>query len=195
MVMQLPEGDRYSMSYKYMVSRLAIMMGGRVAEEMKFGKENITSGAASDIDQATKLARAMVTRWGFSDKLGHVAYGDNQEEVFLGHSVARTQNVSEETAQFIDAEVRRLIDEAYTSATTILTKKKKDWIALAEGLLEYETLSGDEIKQLLAGQKPSRDLGDDTPTSRGSAVPKAGASGKRKKGSEPEGGMEPQPQG
>jgi cell division protease FtsH len=195
MVMQLPEGDRYSMSYKYMVSRLAIMMGGRVAEEMKFGKENITSGAASDIDQATKLARAMVTRWGFSDKLGHVAYGDNQEEVFLGHSVARTQNVSEETAQLIDAEVRRLIDEAYTSATTILTKKKKDWIALAEGLLEYETLSGDEIKQLLAGQKPSRDLGDDTPTSRGSAVPKAGASGKRKKGPEPEGGMEPQPQG
>jgi cell division protease FtsH len=195
MVMQLPEGDRYSMSYKYMVSRLAIMMGGRVAEEMKFGKENITSGAASDIDQATKLARAMVTRWGFSDKLGHVAYGDNQEEVFLGHSVARTQNVSEETAQLIDAEVRRLIDEAYTVAKQILTKHKKDWTVLAEGLLEYETLSGDEIKQLLAGQKPSRDLGDDTPTSRGSAVPKAGASGKRKKGPEPEGGMEPQPQG
>jgi len=88
MVMQLPEGDRYSMSYKYMISRLAIMMGGRVAEEMKFGKENITSGAASDIEQATKLARAMVTRWGFSDKLGQVAYGENQEEVFLGHSVA-----------------------------------------------------------------------------------------------------------
>ena len=194
MVMQLPEGDRYSMSYKYMISRLAIMMGGRVAEEIKFGKENITSGASSDIDQATKLARAMVTRWGFSDKLGHVAYGDNQEEVFLGHSVARTQNVSEETAQLIDAEVRRLIDEAYTSATSIITKKKKDWIAIAEGLLEYETLSGEEIKQLLSGQKPSRDMGDDTPTSRGSAVPKAGA-GKRKKGTEPEGGMEPQPQG
>ena len=127
MVMQLPEGDRYSMSYKYMISRLAIMMGGRVAEEFKFGKENITSGAASDIEQATKLARAMVTRWGFSDKLGHVAYGDNQEEVFLGHSVARTQNVSEETAQIIDAEVRRLIDEAYSTAKTILTKKKKEW--------------------------------------------------------------------
>ncbi len=197
MVMQLPEGDRYSMSYKYMISRLAIMMGGRVAEELKFGKENITSGASSDIDQATKLARAMVTRWGFSDKLGHVSYGDNQEEVFLGHSVARTQNVSEETAQIIDAEVRRLIDEAYTTATQILTKKKKEWIALAEGLLEYETLSGDEIKQLLAGEKPSRDMGDDTPTSRGSAVPKAGPGGRRKKsgGEEPEGGMEPQPQG
>ncbi|MGH6761327.1 MAG: ATP-dependent zinc metalloprotease FtsH [Phyllobacterium sp.] len=193
MVMQLPEGDRYSMSYKWMVSRLAIMMGGRVAEEIKFGKENITSGASSDIDQATKLARAMVTRWGFSDKLGQVAYGENQEEVFLGHSVARTQNVSEETAQLIDAEVRRLIDEAYAEARSVITKKKKQWIAIAEGLLEYETLSGDEIKQLIAGEKPSRDMGDDTPPSRGSAVPKAGA-GKRK-GGEPEGGMEPQPQG
>ncbi|TIS75672.1 MAG: ATP-dependent metallopeptidase FtsH/Yme1/Tma family protein [Mesorhizobium sp.] len=191
MVMQLPEGDRYSMSYKYMISRLAIMMGGRVAEEFKFGKENITSGASSDIEQATKLARAMVTRWGFSDKLGHVAYGDNQEEVFLGHSVARTQNVSEETAQIIDAEVRRLIDEAYSTAKSILTKKKKEWIALAQGLLEYETLSGEEIKQLIAGHKPARDLGDDTPPSRGSAVPKSGS--RRKKGPEPEGGMEPQP--
>jgi cell division protease FtsH len=184
------------MSYKYMVSRLGIMMGGRVAEEMKFGKENITSGAASDIEQATKLARAMVTRWGFSDKLGQVAYGENQEEVFLGHSVARTQNVSEETAQIIDAEVRRLIEEAYATARTILTEHKQDWITLAEGLLEYETLSGEEIKQLIAGNKPSRDLGDDSPPSRGSAVPKAGAAGgRRKKGGEPEGGLEPQPQG
>ncbi len=196
MVMQLPEGDRYSISYTLMISRLLIMMGGRVAEELKFGKENITSGASSDIQQATKLARSMVTQWGFSDKLGRVAYGENQEEVFLGHSVARTQNVSEETAQIIDAEVRRLIDEAYSEATRILTEKKDDWIALAEGLLEYETLSGEEIKQLLAGEKPSRDMGDDTPTSRGSAVPKAGHGGRRKKsgGEEPEGGMEPQPQ-
>jgi cell division protease FtsH len=172
MVMQLPEGDRYSATYTWMVSRLAIMMGGRVAEELKFGKENITSGASSDIQQATKLARSMVTQWGYSDKLGRVAYGDNQEEVFLGHSVSRTQNISEETAQIIDAEVRRLIDEAYAEATRILTKKKKDWIALAEGLLEYETLSGDEIKELIAGNKPSRDQGNDTP-SRGSGVPKA----------------------
>ena len=159
-----------------MISRLAIMMGGRVAEELKFGKEKITSGAASDIEQATKLARAMVTRWGFSDKLGHVAYGENQEEVFLGHSVARTQNVSEETAQIIDAEVRRLVDEAYSSATQILTKKQEGMDrASPKALLEYETLSGEEIKQLIAGKKPSRDLGDDTPPSRGSAVPKAGA--------------------
>jgi len=198
MVMQLPEGDRYSMSYKYMVSRLIIMMGGRVAEELKFGKENITSGAASDIDQATKLARAMVTRWGFSEKLGHVAYGDNQEEVFLGHSVARQQNVSEETAQLIDAEVRRLIDEAYREAHRILTEEREGWLAIAEGLLEYETLSGDEIKQIMRGEKPARDMGDDTPTPRGSAVPKAGQrkEGRKKGDGEPDaGGMEPQPQG
>src|SRR5690606_2276468 len=138
------------------------------------GKENITSGAASDIDQATKLARAMVTRWGFSDKLGHVAYGDNQEEVFLGHSVARQQNVSEETAQLIDAEVRRLIDEAYKEAHRILKDHRDEWLAIAEGLLEYETLSGDEIKAIIKGEKPARDLGDDTPPSRGSTVPKAG---------------------
>jgi cell division protease FtsH len=195
MVMQLPEGDRYSMSYKWMVSRLAIMMGGRVAEEHKFGKENITSGAASDIEQATKLARAMVTQWGYSDQLGQVAYGENQQEVFLGHSVTQQKNVSEATAQKIDQEVRRLIDEAYTAATKIILKKKKDWVAIAEGLLEYETLSGDEIAGLLVGRKPSRDADDETPTARGTAVPSAGAA-KKKPGGEPEpGGMAPQPQG
>ncbi|HUH48711.1 MAG TPA: ATP-dependent zinc metalloprotease FtsH, partial [Mycoplana sp.] len=149
MVMQLPEGDRYSMSYKWMVSRLAIMMGGRVAEEITFGKENITSGASSDIEQATKLARAMVTQWGFSDQLGQVAYGENQQEVFLGHSVAQTKNVSESTAQKIDNEIRRLIDEAYSEAKRIITEKHHEFVALAEGLLEYETLTGDEIKALI----------------------------------------------
>ncbi len=197
MVMQLPEGDRYSMSFKWMVSRLAIMMGGRVAEELTFGKENITSGAASDIEQATKLARAMVTQWGFSDELGQVSYGENQQEVFLGHQVAQQKNVSESTAQKIDGEIRRLVDEAYAKAREILTEKNKDFVALAEGLLEYETLSGDEIRALLRGEKPARDLGDDTPPSRGSAVPKAGAKkgGEAgKKGDEPDAGLEPQPQ-
>ncbi|GGA61668.1 ATP-dependent zinc metalloprotease FtsH [Nitratireductor aestuarii] len=196
MVMQLPEGDRYSMSYKWMVSRLAIMMGGRIAEELKFGKENITSGASSDIEQATKLARAMVTRWGFSDKLGQVAYGDNQEEVFLGHSVARTQNMSEETQQRIDDEVRRLIDEANDKAREILTQHHDGWIAVAEGLLEYETLSGEEIRALIRGEKLVRGTGDDAPPTRGSAVPKTGVRKEDKKGGEePEAGMEPQPQG
>lgn len=190
MVMQLPEGDRYSMSYKWMVSRLAIMMGGRVAEEITFGKENITSGASSDIEQATKLARAMVTQWGFSDQLGQVAYGENQQEVFLGHSVAQSKNVSESTAQKIDNEIRRLIDEAYAEAKRIITEKHHEFVALAEGLLEYETLTGEEIKALIRGEKPARDLGDDSPPHRGSAVPKAG----QKKGGEAEGGLEPQPQ-
>src|SRR5512134_1589644 len=110
MVMQLPERDKLSMSLEQMTSRLAIMMGGRVAEELVFGRERVTSGAASDIEQATRLARMMVTRWGLSEELGTVAYGENQEEVFLGHSVSRTQNVSEQTAQKIDAEIRRLVE-------------------------------------------------------------------------------------
>ncbi|WP_332060197.1 ATP-dependent zinc metalloprotease FtsH [Bartonella sp. CB74] len=176
MVMQLPEGDRYSMSYRWMISRLAIMMGGRVAEELKFGKENITSGASSDIEQATKLARAMITRWGFSDLLGNVAYGDNQDEVFLGHSVARTQNISEETARMIDAEVRKLIDNAYTSATEILKTKKQEWFALAQGLLEYETLTGAEINEVIAGKPPSRTQKDENASVRISSVPKTGTS-------------------
>ncbi len=158
MVMQLPEGDRYSMKYQQMVDRIAIMAGGRVAEEIIFGKENITSGASSDIEQATKLARAMVTRWGFSELLGMVAYGDNQEEVFLGHSVSRTQNVSEETARTIDAEVKRIVGEGWTEARKILKDKAADLETLAQALLEYETLSGEEIKDLLEkGAAPNRD--------------------------------------
>jgi cell division protease FtsH len=141
-----------------MISRLAIMMGGRVAEEIIFGADHVTSGASSDIDAATKLARAMVTRWGFSKKLGVVAYGENQDEVFLGHSVARQQNVSEATAQIIDEEVKRLVQEAWDEANRILTEKVDQLHKLAQGLLEYETLSGDEIKDLLDNDiKPNRE--------------------------------------
>jgi len=157
MVMQLPEGDRYSLKYQQMTSRLAIMMGGRMAEELIFGKENITSGASSDIKAATDLARNMVTRWGYSDVVGQVAYGDNQDEVFLGHSVARTQNVSEETARKIDSEVRRLVDGGLVDARRILTEKIDDLHTLAKALLEYETLSGDEITGVLKGIKPIRE--------------------------------------
>ena len=157
MVMQLPEGDRYSLKFQQMTSRLAIMMGGRVAEELIFGKENITSGASSDIKAATDLARNMVTRWGYSEELGTVAYGDNQDEVFLGHSVARTQNVSEDTARKIDAEVRKLIDTALNEARRILTERLDDLHTLAQSLLEYETLSGEEITGVLKGVKPKRE--------------------------------------
>jgi cell division protease FtsH len=157
MVMQLPEGDRYSMDFQQMTSRLAIMMGGRVAEELIFGKDRVTSGASSDIQGATSLARNMVTRWGYSEVLGMVSYGDNQEEVFLGHSVARTQNVSEDTAQKIDLEVRRLVQAGYDEAKSILTAKLEDLHTLAKALLEYETLSGDEIIAVIKGIKPNRD--------------------------------------
>ncbi|MCA3574492.1 MAG: ATP-dependent zinc metalloprotease FtsH [Aestuariivirga sp.] len=191
MVMQLPEGDRLSMSYTQMTSRLAIMMGGRIAEELTFGKENVTSGAQSDIEQATRLARAMVTRWGYSDELGTVAYGENQEEVFLGHSVSRTQNISEETSQKIDQEVKRLVSEGLSEARRILTEKNHDLVTLAQGLLEYETLSGEEIKNLLNGMPPRRDDGD-----QGRKTAKAASSvpstGQPKTGGA--GGMEPQPQ-
>jgi cell division protease FtsH len=157
MVMQLPEGDRYSMNFTQMTSRLAIMMAGRVAEELILGKENITSGASSDISAATGLARNMVTRWGFSDELGTVSYGDNQEEVFLGHSVARTQNVSPETMMKIDAEVRRLVKGGEDEARRILTERLEDLHKLAKALLEFETLSGDEISNVLKGVMPNRD--------------------------------------
>ncbi|MDR6627542.1 ATP-dependent zinc metalloprotease FtsH [Caulobacter segnis] len=157
MVMQLPEGDRYSMKYQQMTSRLAIMMGGRVAEELIFGKENITSGASSDIKAATDLARNMVTRWGYSDVLGTVAYGDNQDEVFLGHSVARTQNVSEETARLIDSEVKRLVQYGLDEARRILNEKIEDLHTLGKALLEYETLSGEEIAGVLKGVAPKRE--------------------------------------
>ena len=157
MVMQLPEGDRYSMSYDMMTSRLAIMMAGRVAEELIFGKEKITSGASSDISAATSLARNMVTRWGFSDELGTVAYGDNQDEVFLGHSVARTQNVSPETMVKIDKEVRRLVKSGEDDARKILTDELDHLHVVAKALLEYETLSGDEIIGVMKGELPKRE--------------------------------------
>ncbi|HZY11614.1 MAG TPA: ATP-dependent zinc metalloprotease FtsH [Beijerinckiaceae bacterium] len=193
MVMQLPERDKLSMSFEQMTSRLAVLMGGRVSEEIIFGKDKVTSGAQSDIEQATKLARAMVTRWGFSDELGTVMYGENQEEVFLGYSMGRQQNISEATSQKIDAEVRRLVESGLAEARRIITEKRQDLETLAQGLLEYETLSGDEILGLLKGRPPVRESSDDTPPPRTSPVPSAGPRGRPRP--EPDaGGLEPQPQ-
>ena len=190
MVMQLPERDKLSMSFEQMTSRLAIMMGGRVAEEMVFGKEKVTSGAQSDIEQATRLARMMVTRWGFSEELGAVSYGENQDEVFLGMSVARQQNVSEATAQKIDAEIRRLVEAAHDEARQVLEAKRADLETLAKGLLEFETLSGDEIKDLLIGKKPNRESTIEPTAPRASTVPPAGKSRPRPG----PGTIEPEPQ-
>jgi len=161
MVMQLPEGDRYSIDFQQMTSRLAISMAGRVAEELIFGKDKVTSGASSDIQAATGLARNMVTRWGFSEAVGTVSYGDNQEEVFLGHSVARTQNVSEDTAQKIDTEVRRLVQGGLDEARRILTERLEDLHKVAKALLEFETLSGDEVLGVLKDIMPRRDEPED----------------------------------
>ena len=190
MVMQLPERDKLSMSFEQMTSRLAIMMGGRVAEEIVFGKDKVTSGAQSDIEQATRLARMMVTRWGFSPELGAVSYGENQDEVFLGMSVARQQNVSEATAQTIDAEVKRLVEEGHEEARKILEAKRNDLEVLAKGLLEFETLTGDEIKDLLIGKKPNRESAIEPTNPRPSTVPPAGKSRPRPG----PGTIEPEPQ-
>jgi cell division protease FtsH len=194
MVMQLPERDHLSMTYEQMTSRLAILMGGRVAEEQVFGGKKVTSGAASDIEQATKLARAMVTRWGFSDAVGRVTLAENQEEIFLGHSVARHQNVSEETARKIDHEVRRLVDEGYDEARRLLSEHRDELETLAQGLLEFETLTGEEIKDLLNGKRPVReDPSEESHPPRGSAVPNTGTTKPRPDKGDA-GGLEPQPQ-
>ncbi|MHA6288889.1 ATP-dependent zinc metalloprotease FtsH [Maricaulis sp. CAU 1757] len=162
MVMQLPEGDKMSMTREEMTSRLAVMMGGRIAEELKFGREKVTSGASSDIQQATRLARAMVTSWGLSDELGTIDYSDDQGEVFLGQQLMQSRSISPETARKIESEVKKLVDTGLADARRILTDKRKDWETLAEGLLEYETLTGQEITDLLNGKPPVRP--EDTPT-------------------------------
>lgn len=194
MVMQLPESDKLSMTHEEMTSRLAIMMGGRVAEEMKFGKEKVTSGAASDIQQATRLARAMVTRWGFSEDLGPVDYGDDQGEVFLGQQLVQSKSVSSDTARKIEEEVKALVQTGMDEARKILTKDRKEWEALSEGLLEYETLSGDEIIELLKGYPPTRES-DDPPApgdKPGSAVPTTDEDDAGEAAPDPKGGPEPQ---
>ncbi|MFC7291647.1 ATP-dependent zinc metalloprotease FtsH [Hirschia litorea] len=169
MVMQLPTDDKLSMSKIEMISRLAVLMGGRVAEELKFGEDYVTAGASSDIQQATRLARAMVTSWGLSETIGPVDYSENQGEVFLGQQIMKSSSVSEETSQKIEEEVRKLVQAGMDTARRILTEKRDDWIALSEGLLEYETLSGKEIDELLKGKPPERP--DDFDAGPTSAVP------------------------
>jgi cell division protease FtsH len=175
MVMRLPEGDRLSESKAEMLAMLRVTMGGRVAEEIIFGPDKVTSGASMDIKQATRIARAMVTEMGMSDKLGMIAYGDNSQEVFLGHSVTQNKNVSEGTAREIEAEVKSLIDNAYGSAKHLLTDRLEELHRLARGLLEYETLTGEEIKQVLRGEPVVRKVVDEpAPEQRRASVPSGG---------------------
>ena len=155
--MNLPERDRLSQSRIELESRLASLFGGRVAEELVFGGENITTGAGHDIQQATGIARAMVTEYGYSEKLGPLRYSENEEEVFLGRSVTQSQHMSDDTAKMIDQEVRKLVEAGETKAREILTKHRKDLDKIAEALLEFETLSGKEVDELLKGGTIVRD--------------------------------------
>ncbi|MGX1097141.1 ATP-dependent zinc metalloprotease FtsH [Amorphus sp. MBR-141] len=195
MVMRLPERDQLSLTRAKCKADLAVAMGGRVAEELIFGHEKVTSGASADIRMATKLSRAMATQFGMSDKLGPLMYGENEEEVFLGHAVARQQHVSETTQQVVDEEVKSFVNAGYETAQAVLQANIDQLHTIAKGLLEYETLSGQEIRDLLEGKPPVRESTDDTPKGpRAATVPSTG--GTREKGDRGEpGGLEPQPQG
>jgi cell division protease FtsH len=184
--MNLPEGDRHSRTREWCEARLAVLFGGREAELILGGEKNVTNGAMGDIQMATQLARAMITEWGMSDKLGRVRYSANEQEVFLGHSVTQSKNVSEGTAQVIDEEVRRLIQTGEAQAKNILKRKREDLHTLANALLEYETLSGEDVAQVLKGKKLDRDEPPSRPADHGApTVPRAG----RRRGT---GGLEPQ---
>jgi cell division protease FtsH len=160
--MNLPERDRYSETKTEMKAKLAMMFGGRVAEELIFGKSNITSGASNDILQATQKARSMVVEWGMSEKLGPLRYSENEEDVFLGRSVTQRKSMSDETAKLIDQEIRSFIDEAERHAKKILKKYMKHLHSLAKALLEFETLSGDEVNELIKKGKIKPTKHDDT---------------------------------
>jgi len=193
MVMRLPEGDRISLSRAKLEADLAVAMGGRVAEEIIFGIERVTTGASSDIKMATDIARRMVTEWGMSEKLGPLLYGEPSQEVFLGHSVTQHKNMSDATAAEVDSEVRRIVDTAYATARQVLTENLDQLHTLGKGLLEYETLSGEEINALLRGEPIIRTDKQDTPP-----PPKQPTPGRRASvptsGSKDSGGFEPEPQ-
>jgi cell division protease FtsH len=194
MVMRLPERDQVSLTRRKALADLAVAMGGRVAEEEIFGYEKVTSGASADIKMATHLARAMATEWGMSDKLGPLLYGDNQDEVFLGRSmVSRQIHMSDETQKIIDEEVKRFVDEGYQTAQKVIRENIDDLHAIANALIEYETLTGDEIRDLMAGKPPVREIDADV-TPKTTGVPSAGKTAKKRPGGEPDAGLEPQPE-
>ncbi len=154
--MNLPEHDRYGLKHSEILARLAMMYGGRVAEEIIYGAENVTTGAGNDIQQATDLVRRAITEWGMSEELGAIRFNENQEEIFLGHSVARQQGISEETAKRIDAEIARVLKEAEDRARSVLLEHREELEKLARGLLEYETLNAEEVQAVLRGESLAR---------------------------------------
>jgi cell division protease FtsH len=192
--MSLPERDKLSYSKAFCEARIAMTFGGRVAEQIIYGREHLNTGASSDIMQATGMARRMVTEWGMSEKLGPLLYSENQQEVFLGHAIMQRQNMSEETARLIDEEVRRIVTTGEKKAWEVLGTNRDKLEAITQALMEFETISGKECEMILRGEKVTR-AGDDEDAKgpRGPAVPIAGKQ-KPKKGEEPSGGLEPQPQ-
>ncbi|SIQ02407.1 ATP-dependent zinc metalloprotease FtsH [Solilutibacter tolerans] len=152
--MYLPEGDKYSLNKVAIESQLASLYGGRVAEELIFGADKVTTGASNDIERATKMARNMVTKWGLSDELGPITYAEDEEEVFLGRSVSQTKHVSDETARKIDVVVRGILDRAYTRTTDILTENVDKLHAMAKLLLKYETIDAPQIDAIMEGREP-----------------------------------------
>lgn len=175
LVMRLPEADRFSVTREKLQTDIAVAMGGRVAEELIFGYNKVTSGASSDIKQATSMARSMVTEWGMSDKIGPLFHGGDQSELSYGH-VATSRSNSEETSNLIDSEVKALVEAGYDRAKEVLTTNIEQLHLLAKGLLEYETLSGDDIKDLLAGKPIHRndDYASPTSTPKKSSIPRGG---------------------
>jgi cell division protease FtsH len=166
----LPEQDRYSLSKRRIESAIATLFGGRIAEEIIFGPESVTTGAANDIERATDLARNMVTKWGLSDKLGPLTYSEESGEVFLGRSVTQTKQVADETAYAIDQEVRRVIESNYQNAQRILESNLDKLHAMADALIKYETIDDAQIKDIMEGRAPRPpDDWDDTLSNKTSA--------------------------
>lgn len=169
--MFLPEEDRYSMSKELLESQISSLFGGRIAEEIIFGPEKITTGASNDIKRATDIARSMVTKWGLSEKLGPLAYGEEEEEVFLGRSVTQHKNVSDDTAHSIDSEIRAFIDRNYQRSETILKENLDKLKVMAEALIKYETIDSSQIDDIMAGKIPKDPEGwDDSEPKSGNGV-------------------------
>src|SRR6187402_3216200 len=152
--MYLPEGDKYSYNKVNIESRLCSLYGGRVAEEIIFGSDKVTTGASNDIERATKMARNMVTKWGLSDEMGPIAYGEEEDEVFLGRSVTQHKNVSDDTARRIDEVVRSILDNAYARTQAILGEHLEKLHIMAEALLTYETIDAQQIDAIMEGRRP-----------------------------------------
>jgi cell division protease FtsH len=192
--MSLPERDKLSYSKEWCEGKIAMAFGGRVAEQLIYGKEHLNTGASSDISQATGIARRMVTEWGMSEKLGPLLYNENQQEVFLGQALTQRQNMSEETAKMVDEEIRRIVKHGYDRAWEILSEHRKELEGITQALMEFETISGAECEAIMRGEQIVRKSDDEQPKGPiGSAVPATGRPVRPRDEPDAGSGLEPQP--